>query len=223
MMRRFAALANLSLATVGSAAVVLGGSVAGAASLAPAAYQNQIATVVTISVAPRAHQNSCVDVHVTVSSDAGQPTGSVNFSVDGTLLDRRTVPANGAFTESINCSGAGTATRVLHAGSGDVTVQDVAYTLSSNASALSVGNHVLHAAYVPTGNWAPSSASATIDILAASATGAGLPGGSGFPHAVDAGLAGAAHAGFEQRAAIGGIAAVVALAAVSFYRRRATR
>lgn len=226
MMRKFSAFANVSLAAVGSAAVVLGGQIAGVASVAPAAYQNAITTVVTINAVPRQRQSTCVDVHITVSSDAGQPTGSVDFSIDGAVLDTRTVPSSGSFTESINCGGAGTAARVLHGSTGDDAVQNVAFTVAAaTSSSLSVGTHVLKAAYVPTGNWAPSQASRNIDIYAGAPT--VVPGGSGFPTAVDAGLASISHAGvgsgFDLRAAISGMAMVLALGVVSLYRRRAAR
>ena len=227
MFRRFSALsvmANATLAVAGSAAVVLGGQVAGAASVAPAAYQNPITTVITITAIPRQQQSTCVDVHIQVSSDAGHPTGTVNFSIDGHLVDTRVVPHFGAFDESINCGAVGTIGRVLHGTVGSDSVQDVAFvTAAASTPGLTTGTHVLKAAYVPTGNWKPASASTNILIYAGATTGTG----GGLPTGVDAGLATFNQAGVGDdtglRAAISGAAMALALAVVAAYRRRAAR
>lgn len=219
-----AVIANATLAVAGSAAVVLGGQVAGAASIAPAAYQNGISTVITITAIPRQRQSTCVDVHITVSSDAGHPTGTVNFSIDGHILDTRVVPHFGAFNESINCGAVGTIGRVLHGTVGSDSVQDVAFvTAAANTPGLTTGTHVLKAAYVPTGNWQPSSASTNILIYAGATAGTG----TGLPTGVDAGLTTFNQAGVGSdtglRAAISGAAMALALSVVAAYRRRATR
>lgn len=217
-------IANATLAVAASAAVVLGGAAGAVSSVAPAAYQNPITTVITITAIPRQRQSTCVDVHIAVASDAGHPTGSVNFSIDGHLLDTRVVPHFGAFTESINCGAVGTIGRVLHGKVGTASVQDVAFvTTAATTPGLSVGTHVLTAAYVPTGNWAPSTASTSIQIYAGAGTGTG----TGLPTGVDAGLATVNQAGaagdVDLRAAISGAAMAMALAVIAVYRRRATR
>ena len=225
MVRRFSAIAvvaNASLAVAASSAVVLGG-VSAASSVAPAAYQGGAATVVTVSVVPSAPQDTCVLVHVSVSSDASQPTGSVNFSIDGSIADSRTVPSGGAFTETVNCGAAGAVSRVLHGTVAGDSVQNVAFvTAASTGTALSVGTHVLTAAYVPTGNFQPSQGSANLAI-----TGAMTGTGTGTVTGVDAGLAtykqAGAGSGADLRAAISGTAMALALGVIAVYRRRATR
>lgn len=214
-------IANATLAVAGSVAVVLGGAAGAASSVAPAAYQGAISTVVTITAIPRQQQSTCVDVHITVSSDAGQPTGTVHFSIDGQIVDNRAVPSSGSFTEAINCGAVGTIGRVLHGTVGRDAVQDVAFvTTSATTPGLTLGTHLLTAAYVPTGNWAPSSASTKI-VIYAGTTGTGLPTG------VDAGLAtfnqAGAGNGTDLRAAVSGAAMAMALAVIAVYRRRATR
>jgi hypothetical protein len=225
MFRRFSAsslVANAAMAVAASSAVVLG-TQAGVASVAPAAYQGGVSTVVTINVIPRQQQSTCVTVQIAVSSDAGHPTGSVNFTIDGHLIDTRIVPHFGSFTEQINCGAVGTIGRVLHGSTlGRDSVQNVAFVSTAATSpGLSTGVHVLKAAYVPTGNWAPSSASTSILIYAPSTTG-----GSHTPTGVDAGLATFNQAGADGtdlRVAISGAAMVAALGVVAVYRRRATR
>jgi hypothetical protein len=225
MFRKFSAssmVANAALAVAASSAVVLGSQV-GVASVAPAAYQGGVTTVVTISVIPRQQQSTCVDVSIKVSSDAGHPTGSVNFSIDGHIVDTRVVPHFGSFTEAINCGPVGTIGRVLHGSTlGRDAVQDVAFvSTAATTPGLTTGVHTLTAAYVPTGNWAPSSASTSIFIYAPSTSG-----GSGTPTGVDAGLATFNQAGADGtdlRIAISGAAMVAALGVVAVYRRRATR
>lgn len=227
MFRRFSAsslVANAALVVAASSAVLLGSQV-GAASVAPAAYQGGVTTVVTINVIPRQQQSVCVDVKITVSSDAGHPTGSVNFSIDGHLVDTRAVPHFGSFTESINCGAVGTIGRVLHGStSGRDAVQDVAFvSTAATTPGLTTGVHTLKADYVPTvgSNWARSSASTSIFIYAPATSG-----GSGTPTGVDAGLATFNQAGADGtdlRVAISGAAMVAALGVVAVYRRRATR
>lgn len=226
MFRRFSAtslVANAALAVAASSAVVLG-TQAGVASVAPAAYQGGITTVVTINVIPRQQQSTCVDVKITVSSDAGHPTGSVNFSIDGHIVDTRVVPHFGSFTEAINCGAVGTIGRELHGSSlSRGAVQNVAFvSTAATTPGLTTGVHTLTAAYVPTGNWAPSSASTSILIYAGASTG-----GSGTPSGVDAGLATFNQAGTSSdtalRIGITGTAMAAALGAIAVYRRRATR
>ncbi|BBH17138.1 hypothetical protein Back2_14250 [Nocardioides baekrokdamisoli] len=217
-------IANATLAVAASSAVVLGSSVAGAASVAPAAYQGGITTIIKISVIPRQLQSTCVDVHISVSSDAGTPVGTVNFSIDGHILDTRAVPSSGSFTEAINCGAVGTIGRELHGTTSSDTVQDVAFvSTAATTPGLSVGTHLLKAAYVPTGNWQAASASTSI-LIYAPTTGGNT---GGLPTGVDAGLttfnqAGAGN-GSDLRAAISGAAMALALGVVAVYRRRATR
>lgn len=228
MLRRssgISALANATLAVAASTAVVLGGAAGAVSSVAPAAYQGAISTVVTITAIPRQQQSTCVDVHITVSSDAGQPTGMVDFSIDGHVVDNRAVPSSGSFTEAINCGAVGTIGRVLHGTVGTDSLQDVAFvSAAATTPGLTLGTHLLKAAYVPTGNWAPSSASTSIVIFAGT-TGTGT--GTGLPTGVDAGLASFTQAGvghgLDLRAAISGVAMAMALAVIAVYRRRATR
>lgn len=228
MLRKYSALANFSLAVAGSAALV-GGQVAGvAASIAPAAYQNAITTSVSIAVVPSAKQGTCVNVSIVVSSDAGSPTGSVKLSIDGALAVTKALPSSGSVTSAVNCGGTGTASRVLHGTVDRGSIQNVAFvTAASTSSALSVGDHTLTADYVPTGNWAPSEASANLNITSATGVPTGVvPGSAGFPTSVDAGLSSLHRSGLsgtELRAGISGAAAVLALGAVAVYRRRATR
>lgn len=182
------------------AAVTLTAGTAPTAALSQAAYQTAVTTSVTLTNAPNARQGSCFAVHVVVGSDAGTPQGTVAFSLDGTVVDQPAVPSGGSFTEVLGCSQSG-----LHA-------------------PLSRGVHLMRAAFVPSGNWAPSSANGRIAILGASV----VPVGN-VPHGIDAGLAAFGAPAATQndndllRSAVTGLALGLGICVILGYRRRGSR
>lgn len=190
------AVAAFLIATSGSSAV--GG-------LASVAYQTPVATTASISNAPNFPFGSCVPVRVTIASDAGTPHGTVQFSVDGVVVDTRAVPSSGSFTEMIGCCG------------------------SRISTPLSVGTHHFAVTFIPNGNWAPSHATGQVVILPASngSTAAPVCGGTPTPgvHGVDAGLSTfGGHAGGTSPDVIGiavsGMALALAAGVIAAYRRR---
>lgn len=164
----------------------------------PTAYQAAVSTTVTISNTPRAKAGDCVGTTITVSSDAGTPTGTVTFSVDGTATGPSVLPSSGTVDEVIGCSRA------------------------ARFRSLSVGPHVLTAAFVPSGNWAPSHGTGEVVITAGSVINP-----SSIPVSVDAGLGQfgppSSSGGSDPRPWISGSALVLAVGVVAGYRRRRAR
>lgn len=169
---------------------------AGARGTVPTVYQSAVSTTVTISNTPRAQSGDCVDVNVSVTSDAGTPTGTVTFSVDGTAANSAAVPAGGTVTQVIGCSRA------------------------ARFRTLSLGPHTLAAQFVPSGNWAPSHGSGQVVITAGAVVNP-----TSLPTGVDAGLgqfgAASSSAGIDPRPWISGTALVLAIGFVARFRRRA--
>lgn len=210
---------------VAAAALAVGASAAGVAAAAPASATYTVkADVVTIAAVRVANFGACVNVVIKVKSDAGQPTGSVNFLIDGSVQKTMTVPASGTMPVPINCGTTGVAARTLTPSASGPAIENAAYVLQAVSAVqpvaatnpLTVGEHTLTAKFVPTGGWAAGTASRPITIL-----GAGSP--SGLPGGVDAGLASFGSSDLGERIAISGAALALGAGMVFFYRRSAVR
>ncbi|WP_164512520.1 Ig-like domain-containing protein [Nocardioides baekrokdamisoli] len=205
-MQKFARLVGLTnLAAVLAAAFLLATSGApSVGGLTQAAYQGPASTAASISNAPSFKYGSCVPVRVAITSDAGTPTGTVKFSIDGVVVDTRALPSSGTFTEMVGCCG------------------------SRLSAPLSVGTHHFAVDFIPSGNWAPSHSTGQVVILANNGVHpvcGGTP-TSGLPHGVDAGLSTfGTIAGVDVntlRMIVSGIAVTLAMGVVAVYRRRRT-
>ena len=173
--------------------------------LSSVAYQSAAATVTTISNVPTAPYGTCVPVAISVASDAGTPQGTIEFAIDGVVVDRQAVPSNGVLVERVGCCG------------------------SRLGAALAVSTHHFTATFVPSGTWAPSKATGQI-VIEPSSGSAPVCGGTtstSLPHGVDAGLASfgdpdGLSTGDLLRAGVTGLAVGAAIVAVIGYRRRDT-
>jgi N-acetylneuraminic acid mutarotase len=131
--------AGLGADQVNGTIYAIGGLVSGYAetstveAFTPTTSQNQPPAATTTAIsAPTVSYGSYGLVTVTVTSNAGIPTGTVSLSVDGGPPITQTLDASGSFT----------------------------FTLTG----LTVGIHNLAASYLPTGNFAASSATGTLTV-----------------------------------------------------------
>lgn len=206
MPHRFSRLVTRTLSVAALIAAVLGVAAQGSGGrpeFASAAYQSAATTVTTISNMPTAPYGTCVPVAVSVASDAGTPKGTIEFAIDGVVVDRQAVPTSGVLVEMLGCCG------------------------SRLGAALAVGTHQFTATFVPSGNWAASGATGQVVIQQGSGS-TPICGGTsavGLPHGVNAGMAGlgdpdALSPDELRRAGVTGLAVGAAITVVIGYRRR---
>ena len=200
LLSRAIAMVALLITAVLSAGVHAPGGPSGLTSVA---YQSAAVTVTTISNMPSAPYGTCVPVAISVASDAGTPQGTIEFAIDGVVVDRQAVPSNGVLVEMVGCCG------------------------SRLGAALAVGTHHFTATFVPSGNWAASTATGQVVIQKGSGAAAVCGGVTsvGLPHGVNAGLASlgdpdALSSDELLRAAVTGLALGAAIAVTIGYRRR---